>query len=173
MCVSQPEHTYFILYLTIYFFSACFITLLFLALFAIHSTSALSLFLAHSFFIYIYITCSAPQYSKMLPPKDVYSAVIHNQTGAEVTVHVTYTNGMENTTSQHTITVPAGGQATAEQRTFTQGSAEFTTAITAVQVEGAPAKLTAPFAQVDSPTKDYPIHIVEADGALQLQGKSA
>lgn len=109
----------------------------------------------------------------MLPPRDVYSAVIHNKTGHEVTVHVTYTNSMENTSSQHAFTIPAGGQATAEQRTFTQGTAEFTTAITSVKVEGAPATLTAPFPQVDSPTKDYPFHIVEADGAVAVHGKSA
>lgn len=109
----------------------------------------------------------------MLPPRDVYSVIIHNQTGKDVTVHVTYTNEMENTSSQQAITVPAGGQAAAEQRTFTQGTATFTTTITSVQVEGAPANLTAPFPQVDSPTKDYPIHIVEANGAVEVQGKSA
>jgi hypothetical protein len=109
----------------------------------------------------------------MLPPKDVYSAVIHNHTDKEVAVHVTYTNGVENTSSQHAIVVPAGGQATAEQRTFKKGPTEYTTVITSVQVDGAPAKLTAPFPQVASPTKNYPINIVEANGAVQVHGKSA
>lgn len=107
----------------------------------------------------------------MLPPKDVYSAIIHNHTGKEVTVVVTYTNGVENTSSQHSVVVPAGGQVTAEQRTFKRGTAEFTTAITSVQVEGAPATLTAPFPQVVSPTKDYPINIVEVSGTIELQGR--
>ncbi|KPA83355.1 hypothetical protein ABB37_03006 [Leptomonas pyrrhocoris] len=108
----------------------------------------------------------------MLPPKDVYSAVIHNHTGKEVTVHLTYTNSMVNKLIRHTLVIPPGGQAAAEQRTFKEGATEFTTVITSVQVEGVTTKLMAPFPHVDSPTKDYPINIVEKNGAIEVQGKS-
>ncbi|KPI85100.1 hypothetical protein ABL78_5866 [Leptomonas seymouri] len=108
----------------------------------------------------------------MLPPKDVYSVVIHNHTDKVVTVHVAYTNVLDETSSQQTFVVAAGEQASAEQLTFTHGSAEYTMTITSVQVEGAPAKLTAPFPHVNSPTKDYPINIVSANGSIELQGKT-
>lgn len=106
----------------------------------------------------------------MLPPKDVYSAIISNESGKEVTVSVTYTNGINNTEENLELVIPAGGKATAGRRSFERGSATFVIVISAVHVKGAHAKLQAPFPGVTSPVVDYKFTIKEESGEVQLQG---
>ncbi|KAG5472495.1 hypothetical protein LSCM1_03895 [Leishmania martiniquensis] len=109
----------------------------------------------------------------MLPPTQVYSTVIHNHTAGEVTVRVTYSNLMHNTSEEHRMTIPAGAKGVAEPRTFIENGTEFAIVITAVHVHNAEAVLTAPFPGVDSPTSNYPINILEEGGGVHLRGGHA
>ncbi|KAG5496728.1 hypothetical protein JIQ42_03560 [Leishmania sp. Namibia] len=109
----------------------------------------------------------------MLPPTHVYSTVIHNSTAKEVTVIVTYSNMINNTSEHHSITVTAGGKGVAEPRTYMENGVTFAIVITEVNINGSNTTLTAPFPGVDSPTNDYPIKILEDSGEVHLRGGEA
>ena len=92
----------------------------------------------------------------MCPPKDVYSGSVVNDLDVEVTVKVTYvTIGDKTIVAEEKIAPKATHEF--EQKTFADGSCEFTYAIQKVEVNAAGnvAAADAPFKDVTSPTKGY------------------
>ncbi|KAK7195437.1 hypothetical protein NESM_000470900 [Novymonas esmeraldas] len=103
----------------------------------------------------------------MRPPRTVYSVVFRNHTSDDVIVFVTYksVSGLKTRTR---VRVPANGSATAEERTYTLGTATLVMEIANIKLRppgplqrrvGA-SKLKAPFPGVEGPTKEYNVDIV-------------
>lgn len=86
----------------------------------------------------------------------MYSGFVENHLAAPVTVRATY----HKTTGEDEIvekTVAAGGRVEFEQRTWADGSCNFTYVITRVAIAtgAANAEAAAPFQGVSSPTKGF------------------
>lgn len=92
----------------------------------------------------------------MCPPKDVYSGSVVNDLDVEVTVKVTYeTIGDKIIVAEEKIAPKAAHEF--EQKTFVDGSCEFTYTIKKIEVNAAGnvAAIDAPFKDVTSPVKGY------------------
>ncbi|CAD2217993.1 hypothetical protein ADEAN_000547900 [Angomonas deanei] len=104
----------------------------------------------------------------MLPPTDVYSAVIANESGESVTVVVDYTIP-EKPNEKLELVIPPNGTAKAPQKSVTIGSASFTGVIVSISIKGTAVASEAPFPGVNSPVKDYKVRITHSGGKFALK----
>jgi len=88
-------------------------------------------------------------------PADVYSGVVANKLAEPITATASYRK-VDGTVEDVTVTIPAGGQHEFEQRTYAEGTANFTFVICKMVVAGAKnVEAGAPFPGVTSPVKGY------------------
>eukprot|EP00761_Pharyngomonas_kirbyi_P011574 gb/GECH01011600.1/.p1 GENE.gb/GECH01011600.1/~~gb/GECH01011600.1/.p1 ORF type:complete len:110 (+),score=27.55 gb/GECH01011600.1/:1-330(+) len=104
-----------------------------------------------------------------IPPQDVYSAEVHNQTDNELTITVTYKSPKEDT-EEVVINVSPGSKGDLEQKTLTEGSTEFTKVIHHLHVKAGEKShaLQAPF-NVTSPTKGHKFIVKHEGDNLKIE----
>ncbi len=88
-------------------------------------------------------------------PKDVYSGVVTNTTAAPITATASYRKA-DGSVEDVTVTIAAGGNHEFEQRTYAEGTCNFTYVISKIVVAGKKnVEAAAPFPGVNSPVKGY------------------
>jgi hypothetical protein len=109
------------------------------------------------------------------PPRDVYSAIIHNKSAVAATVSGQYKLPDGSSEAFGPIAITAGEHASVAQKVIPQGSMTLTAVIQSVKVvAGAHSvDLHAPF-NVHSPTKDYVFEIVAgaAEGQIDVHHRA-
>lgn len=106
------------------------------------------------------------------PPKDVYSGSIVNELDVEISVKVTYTSIGDRVTIVEEKIAPKATREF-EQKSFKDGSCEFTYAIKKIEVVAGAKNgaVEAPFKDVTSPVKGYKWTIRGADALEIVQQK--